>query len=69
MKEIKAFMTKDGQMFVSEDEAKIHEDYLNIFPVIDAFLDSEDNSYNSVPQRAIVRISIAKWEKWKDKNI
>lgn len=69
MKEIKAFMTNDGRMFVSEEEAKIHEEYLNIFPVIDAFLDSDDNSYKGVPQRAIARKSIAEWEKWKDNNI
>ena len=69
MKEIKAFLTSDGRMFASEEEAKIHEEYLNIFPVIDAFLDSDDNSYKGVPQRAIARKSIAEWEKWKDNNI
>jgi hypothetical protein len=69
MKEIKAFLTSDMKIFASEDEAKIHEEYLNIFPIIDAFLDSESNSYKGVPQRAIARKSIAEWEKWKDENV
>lgn len=69
MKEIKAFITSDEKIFCSQDEARVHEEYLQIYPVIDAFLESQENTYRGVPQRAIARRAIAMWEQWKDKNI
>ena len=69
MKEIKAFITSDGRLFTVQDEAISHEEHLKVYPVIDAFLDSSANEYHGVPQKAIVRKSIALWEKWKEQNV
>lgn len=69
MKEIKAFVTSDEKIFSSEEDARMHEEHMRIYPIIDAFLDSEENTYRGVPQRAITRRAIATWELWKDKNL
>lgn len=69
MKEIKAFVTSDEKMFSTEKDARDHEEHMRIYPVIDTFLDSEDNMYRGVPQRAIVRRAIATWELWKNNNV
>lgn len=69
MKEVKAFLTSDGKIFVNEDEAKIHEEFLNINPIIEAFLSSTANPYHGFTQRAIVRRAIASWEQWRSENV
>jgi hypothetical protein len=69
MKPVQAFMTTDGLIFTSEDEAFQHEADLAILPTIDAFLNSTANTYHGVPQKSIARSAIARWEKWKNDNV
>jgi len=69
MKPIQAFVTSDGILFSSEEEAAAHEDDLAILPTIDAFLNSTANNYQGVPQKSIARQAIARWEKWKKDNV
>lgn len=68
MKEITAFQTSDSQIFQNKKDAEKHETFLSKGEVIDSFIDSLDNPYTSIPQRAIVRNSIISWELWKVKN-
>ena len=55
MKPIEAFMTTDGLIFTSQEEAEQHEADLAILPTIDAFLNSTANTYHGVPQKSIAR--------------
>lgn len=68
MKEIQAFLTSDQKLFQNKSEAEKHETFLSNRKVIEGFLDSLDNIYTSIPQRAIARNSIISWETWKNKN-
>ena len=68
MKEISAFQTSDNQIFRDKSEAEKHEVFLSSKEVIEAFLNSVENAYTSIPQRAIARNSIINWELWKTKN-
>ena len=69
MKPIEAFMTTDGLIFTSQEEAEQHEADLAILPTIDAFLNSTANTYHGVPQKSIARSAIARLEKWKNDNV
>jgi hypothetical protein len=46
MKPVQAFMTTDGLIFTSQEEAEQHEADLAILPTIDAFLNSTANTYH-----------------------
>lgn len=68
MKEIQAYLTSDHKLFQKKSEAEKHETFLTNRKIIENFLDSADNVYTSIPQRAIARNSIISWETWKNKN-
>ena len=68
MKTIKAFVTEDGKLHASEDDAKRHEMALSKHTVIDDFLNSPLNPYTATPQKSIARQSIINWEIWKGNN-
>lgn len=68
MKPISAFQTSDMRVFLTEEEAKKHEMFLQNEDVLYKYLDSTDNQYRSIPQRAIAKNSIICWELWKMKN-
>jgi hypothetical protein len=65
MKQIKAFVTEDGKLHATEDEAKRHEMALSKHTIIDDFLNSDANPYTATPQKSIARQSIINWEIWK----
>lgn len=65
MKPIKAFMTEDGAIHHSEEDAQRHEMVLSKHAVIDEFLASKLNPYQATPQKAIARQSVINWELWK----
>lgn len=65
MKTIKAFMTEDGVIHSSEEDAQRHEMVLSKHTIIDKFLDSKMNPYKGIPQKSIARQSIIGWEMWK----
>lgn len=69
MKTIQAYVTEDGQMFASEDKAKVHEMFLKKQDVIKDFLISDLNAYKANAQLAIARSTVIKWELWKAQNV
>ena len=68
MKTITAFMTSNGSLFETELQAQTYEIMLEKQGIIDSYLISEANVYNSGPQRTIARQSIISWEVWKAGN-
>lgn len=65
MKTIKAFVTEDGKLHASEEDAKRHEMALSKHTLIDDFLNGPSNPYTATPQKSIARQSIINWEIWK----
>ena len=66
MKRIQAFETRDGKIFVDEQEAVYHEAFLDQHMIIEKCLD--DFEYQASAQRAVARKAIKHWEKWRRKN-
>lgn len=64
MKQIKAFVTDDGKLHASEEDARRHEMALSKHTLIDEFLDSPLNPYTATPQKSIARQSIINWLLW-----
>jgi hypothetical protein len=69
MKPIQAYITDDGQIFASEDKAKLHDMFLLKQGVVEEFLDCELNPYKAQVQRSIARQTIINWELWKIRNV
>lgn len=68
MKQISAFQTSDGEVFVNQELARTHEELISKGSLIDEYLDSNKNPYNNRPQRMIAKNSIIAWEIWKREN-
>jgi hypothetical protein len=68
MKQIKAFVTEDGKIHATEEDAKRHEMALSKHTIIDEFLNSSANQYTATAQKSIARQSIINWELWKKDN-
>lgn len=66
MKEITAYMTTDGKLFDNLEEAQQHEVNTSNDYVVEAFLNSDCNSYPGGPQRAIAKTTILNWIRWKN---
>ena len=67
MKHVTAIETSDGRLFSDPQEARVHQSFLDSQEKIEAFMASPDFPYRSVPQKAIVRNAIARWELYKAK--
>jgi|DEB19_MinimDraft_3_1074340.scaffolds.fasta_scaffold32582_2 hypothetical protein len=67
MKTVQAFQTSDGKLFDDEEQAELHETFLESRQVIEEFLQDKANPYKSVAQRGIARNVITHWENWKNK--
>ena len=67
MKTIKAFQTSDGKLFEDQQQAELHETFLESKQVIEDFLQDKSNPYKSVAQRGMARNVITHWENWKNK--
>lgn len=65
MKKTTAFVTQDGKLHLTEEEAERHEMALSQHESIDSFLSSEYNPYTSTAQRGIIRQALINWELWK----
>jgi hypothetical protein len=68
MKTITAFQTSDGKVFTSDVDAKRHEKFLEHRDVVEEFLKSDLNKYQSAVQKNIARNTITYWEIWKTQN-
>lgn len=68
MKPISAFITTDGEIFVTEEAAERHEFFLANKDLVENFLESNENPYKGSAHRRIVQGSILRWEIWKIKN-
>lgn len=68
MKTISAYQTSDGKVFTSELEAKQHEMFLEKQDVVEDFLNSAWNKYQSRVQKNIARSTVTSWELWKARN-
>jgi hypothetical protein len=68
MKTIQAFLTDDGQLFAVENNAKLHEMFLEKEDVVEVFLKTKENPYQNGAQRVIAKRTIINWELWKIKN-
>lgn len=67
MKRIHAFETRDGKIFIDEEEAAYHEAFLDQNQIIEKCLDEFE--YKHSAQRAVGRKAIEHWEKWRHKNV
>ena len=68
MKQVKAFQTSDGLLFVEKEKADKHQTFLNKRDLVNEFAKSEDNPYRGKSQMSIVVSTIVNWETWKVKN-
>ena len=62
---IQAYQTKDGRIFKSPTEARVHEECEAIMPEIEAFLQSDACNYSGKGQRTIIKTAILSWVFWK----
>lgn len=65
MKKIEAFMTSDGLLHQTEEDAQRHEVYLSRKVEVDEFLNSRANTYKGIAHRSMARQTIINWELWK----
>jgi hypothetical protein len=68
VKAISAYLTADGKLFESAEQAQRHEFMLGREDVVNEFVTSQSNNYKSIAQRAIVKNTILNWELWKIRN-
>ncbi len=68
MKQVYAFVTADGKLFESSEQAHRHEFMLAREDTVNEFVMSQNNNYKSIAQRAIVKNTILNWELWKIRN-
>jgi hypothetical protein len=68
MKTVTAYETRDGKVFTDQEEAVMHEAFLDTHQIIEECLN--DFKYQGAAQRAISRQAIMHWEKWRrGKNV
>ena len=68
MKKVTAYETRDGKVFADEEEAAMHEAFLDINHIVEQCLD--EFKYQGPAQRAISRQAIMHWEQWRrGKNV
>ncbi len=65
MKKVEAYQTKDGKIFASLTEAKVHEECEAIMPEIEAFIQSDACNYRSKAAKTIIKSAIISWVFWK----
>lgn len=68
MKQVNAFETSDGELFVTQELAEHHEFWLQNKDQVESFLDSDMNPYSNIAQRSMIKSSLINWEKWKKQN-
>jgi hypothetical protein len=69
MKPVQAYLTSDGQLFHSEDKAKLHEMFLSKKDIVEEYLDSDLNAYKGHANRGMAKTTIINWELWKTQNV
>lgn len=69
MKTIEAFVTDDGKLHATKEDAQKHEMAMSQAPLIDKFMESAANPYTTIAARSMARQSIINWEMWKSTNV
>lgn len=68
MKQIKAFVTEDGKIHATKEDAHKHEMAMSKYALIDQYMASDSNPYTTIAARSMARQSIINWEIWKATN-